>query len=121
MFFKNEISNYCTITRLASLSDTRNLVWLKLDFNETLRGVPIILCGFTYLSPENSSVHAKEDMFQIIADDIAAHRLHYENHCILMAGDFNAYTETELDYIRDDESFHLLDNLGYIEDVDMPN
>ena len=59
-------------------------------------------------------------MFQIIEDDIAAHRLHYEKHCILMAGDFNAYTETELDYIRNDESFHLLDNLGCIEDIDMP-
>ena len=104
---------------MASLSDTRNLVWLKFDLNTISRGVPYI-CGFAYLSQENSSIHAEEDMFQIIENDIAAFRLNYRNHCILLAGDFNAYTEVDPDYIRHDQSFDLLDNLGYIEDEEVP-
>ena len=122
IFVKNEfivLHEYCCITRLASLSDTRNLVRLKFDFVGVTKGVPII-CSFTYVSSENSSVHAEEDMFQIIEDDIAAHRSNYENYCLVLAGDFNAYTERELDYIQYDESFDLLDNLGYTEDIEPP-
>lgn len=37
-----------------------------------------------------------------------------------MAGDFNAYTEVEPDYIKHDGSFDILDNLGYIEDSETP-
>ena len=101
---KNVFMKFCCTTRLASLSDSRNLVWLKFDFVGVSKGVPII-CGFTYLSPENSSVQAEEDMFQITEDDIAAHRSNYENYGLVLAGDFNAYTERELDYIQYDKSF----------------
>ena len=41
-------------------------------------------------SPENSSVHAEEDMFHIIEEDMAANRSNFENHRILVTGDFNA-------------------------------
>lgn len=110
------MSKYCKVVKLASLSESKNVIWLKFDFVEMFKVVPII-CGFTYLSPENSSVHAEEDMFHIIEEDIAAHRSNFENHCILVAGDFNAYMGQEPDFIQFDEPFDLLDNLGYIEDV----
>ena len=84
VYLKHEIPQYCSSTRLVSLSDTRNLVWLKFDCNEVSRGL-LIICGFTYMSPENSSVHAEEDRFQIIEDDIAAQRLNYASYRILVA------------------------------------
>ena len=96
VFIKQTLSQFFHITRLASLSDTRNLIWLKFDLNTVLRGAPFI-CGFTYLSPENSSVHAEEDLFQIIEEDIALFRLNYSDHCVVLAGDFNAYTENDPD------------------------
>lgn len=119
VFLKESLTKYCRVTRLVSLSESRNLIWLKFDFLDMLKGVPII-CGFTYLFPENSSVHAEEDLFHIMEADVAAHRSNFESHCILLAGDFNAYTGRELDFIQHDESFDLLDNLGYVEDAEPP-
>ena len=48
-----------------------------------LSGIPII-CGFTYLSPENSSVHAEEDLFSIIEEDITLHKSNYPLHSIVV-------------------------------------
>lgn len=75
------------VLSIGLLSDTRNL--LKIYFHMISRGVPYI-CRLTYLLPENSLIHAEEDMFQIIENDITLFRLNYSNHCLLLASDLNA-------------------------------
>ena len=105
--------------QIASRSNSKNIIWLKFDFYDMCSGIPII-CGFIYMSPKNSSVHAEEDVFSIIEDDITLHKSNYTNHCIIVAGDFNAYTQTEPDFIQHDEMFSLLDDLGYVEDDKPP-
>ena len=118
LFCINEnFANYCKVTQIASHSKSKNLMWLKFDFFELQCDIPII-CGFTYISPENSSIHAEEDFFSIIEDDITFHRANYERHSIMVAGDFNAYTQTEPDFIYHDETFQLLEDLGYVEDAE---
>ena len=54
-------------------------------------------------------------------NDIVAHRIMYNNYCVLVAGHFNAYRGTELDNIRNDKSLHLLDKIGHVVDVEVPN
>ena len=83
VFLKHGLEKYCLIIKLPSLSNTRNVLWLKFDFKEMIKGVSVI-CGFTYSSQENSSVHVEEDLFQIIEEDIAWHRANCENHCIML-------------------------------------
>ena len=107
------------MTQIASRSSSKNILWLKFDYIDMLSGIPII-CGFTYLSPENSSVHAEEDLFSIIEEDIALHKSNYPLHSIVVVGDFNAYTQMEPDFIQHDETFSLLDDLGYVEDAEPP-
>ena len=38
----------------------------------------------------------------------------------VVVGDFNAYTQMEPDFIQHDETFSLLDDLGYVEDAEPP-
>ena len=93
-----------------SRSNSKNIIWLKFDSDDMRSGIPII-SDFTYMSPENSSVHAEEDLFSIIEDDITLHKSNYTNHCIILAGDFNAYTQTEPDFIQHGETLSLIDDL----------
>ena len=119
VFIRESLLKYFKVTHIASRSSSKNILWLKFDYIDMLSGIPII-CGFTYLSPENSSVHAEEDLFSIIEEDITLHKSNYPLHSIVVAGDFNAYTQMESDFIQYDETFSLLDDLGYVEDAEPP-
>ncbi|MES9883367.1 MAG: endonuclease/exonuclease/phosphatase family protein [Sedimenticola sp.] len=119
VFTKENMSKYCRTTRLTSCSTSKNIIWLKFDFLDVCKGLPVI-CGFVYLSPENSSVHADEDLFHIMEEDIAKFRDGFPNHAFIIAGDFNAYTNTELDFIQFDRPIGILEEYGYNEDTPLP-
>ncbi|KAL4235415.1 hypothetical protein ACF0H5_007051 [Mactra antiquata] len=52
--------------------------------------------------------------------DIACFRESYPKHSVFVLGDFNAYTSNEPDFIQIDNSFSLLDDISYSEDVTPP-
>lgn len=103
-------------------SESNNMLWIKFDIKPKFWNYGFnIICGFVYMSPEGSSVHAEENMFFVIEDELANLKNTYPNHKVLIGGDFNAYTNEDPDYIQFDSISHVLEDVDYIEDIIPPD
>lgn len=116
VFVKKHMFDIFTVTHLKSSSD--NLIWLKFDLKAAFwnSGFNCII-GFVYMSPEGSSVHSEENLFQIIENELAAFRNSYFNHKFIIGGDFSAYTNTYSDFVQFDSASYVIDNNDYVEDI----
>ena len=84
-------------------------LWIKLDKTFFKLDSDIFLC-FVYISPVSSSFNGKnDDIFELIENNIA--NLSKSGHSILM-GDFNAHTNTAVDYIEENVSIDIFSDLS---------
>ena len=116
VFVNNYILKYADVTHLKSLSN--NVLWLLVTSRNVM--FPNMLLGFVYMSPENSSIHSNESLFDIIENELAGFKNDYPGHSTFVLGDFNAYTSTNADYITLDDAFPTLNDTQYTEDTIPP-
>ena len=45
------------------------------------------------MSPEGSSIHSDEALFEILENEMAGYKNDHTNSKFIIAGDFNAYTQ----------------------------
>lgn len=120
VFVKKHIYDIFQVKRLKSASE--NLIWLKFEVKTALWDYGFnFIVGFVYMSPEGSSIHSEENLFQIIEQEIAVFKDSYFNHKYIVGGDFNAYTNTYPDYVQFDSVSYVIENNDYIEDMAPPN
>ena len=104
-------------------SSSENVIWLKFDLKHEFKNVKSsysFICGFVYMSPEGSSIHSEENLFHVIENEIAEYKNNYPEHKFIVGGDFNAYTNTNPDFIQFDSTSYVIDNDYYIEDTALP-
>ena len=94
VYVANYLSEY--ISRIKSQS--RNILWLHLKLKSAKAGYNIVL-GTVYISPEGSPVHAEENTFQIMYNEIINLKIKYADAKFVVVGDYNAYTACNKDYI----------------------
>lgn len=112
VYVKNNLARYTS--RLHSSSC--NIVWIWLQL--TKLGIDFdLLVGTTYISPENSSIHSEEDTFDILENELCTHKNMSSATRAIVMGDFNGYTNNELDYVRADDDGD--DPLGISNDYDI--
>lgn len=81
-------------------SSSSNVVWVLLQL--TKRGLKHdFIIGTVYVSPEYSSIHSEEDIFNVLDNEICKFRDEHDFAKILLMGDFNGYTATQPDYLMD--------------------
>ena len=97
-----------------------DIIWLKMDKNFFGLKNNILVC-FTYAPPINSPYLTDNDldMIDIVEKDIS---LYKNGENILIAGDFNAKTKTESDWVSDQHDDHspINDLTQYIPEIVFP-
>ena len=68
------------------------------------------------MSPENSSVHSEEELFNIMENEMAVHSRSNSDVKYVIAGDFNAYTQCQDDFLRNDSLSCWFDQVPDISD-----
>ena len=96
VYIREELNSICKELKSSSM----NVVWMLIQFTEKGCDHDLII-GTVYLSPENCSIHAQEDTFIMIENEICGFRNQYGSAKIILMGDFNAYTNTQPDYVVD--------------------
>ena len=84
------------VTRLKSRSE--NLLWLHINLKKSKGRFNIIL-GTIYVSPEGSTMHNEENLFQTLMDELIQFRVTYNDDRVIILGDFNGYTSCENDFL----------------------
>lgn len=116
VFVQDYMFDYADITQLKSSSN--NILWLLVS--SKVSNFHNLLLGFVYMSPEHSSVHSNELLFDTIENELATFKNDYPDHSTFILGDFNAYTSTNPDYIVLDDSFDILNDTLYNQDIAPP-
>ena len=95
-----------------------DIVWIRLDKNFfNLKKTTFL--GVIYFSPENSSGTCQDlnDLYSKLLSDVAQ----YSSQDVIIQGDFNAYTNTNPDFVTSDDSpFPVSDNQHYVFDSPSP-
>ena len=94
IFVRTTLTKYITEIK----SKSRNILWLHINFKK-LHAKFNLLLGVIYVSPESSPIHAEENIFQILTDDLLRLKAKYTDVKTLITGDFNAYTACESDFL----------------------
>lgn len=66
------------------------------------------------------SIYSDENLFHAIENDIANFKGIFPDHRSILGEDFNAYTNTEPDFIQFDSASNIIDDDDYIEDTLLP-
>ena len=111
MYVKDIFSKFTK--RLNSVSC--NILWTWIELTK-LGAMFDLLVGTTYISPENSSVHSEEDTFCILETELSIYRNMSSSTKIILMGDFNSYTSTEADFLKEDDLDFWDDDNGGIEE-----
>ena len=114
VFVRNSLSDIFSVEQLKSASE--NIIWLKFDCKRVLSGCSYMI-GFVYMSPEGSSIHSEENLFQILENEMAEFKNSYFDHKFIVGGDFNAYTNIDPDFIQFDSTDYLISDDDYREDI----
>ena len=109
IFIKNELRK----TNIKIVQQSLDYVWLKIDKTNINLDENIFMC-IAYVPPSNSEYLAKLgiDVLAQIQNDIMKYNKIGQ---IVLTGDFNARTGTNLDFIENDSDIGLI-NTGYIAD-----
>ena len=83
-----------------------DVLWIKLDHRD-------IFLAIVYISPENSSRKA-DDLESIYAHILEGIVKNSQYGDIMIQGDFNAYTNTQHDFVLNDNSDHSVVNDVYL-------
>ena len=116
LIVKNEIKNGFRIIK----SVDGDKVWLKLDKKNFNVSKDIFIC-FTYVPPMTTAYYKNldYDIFQELESDISFYR---SKGNVILAGDFNAKTNQDCDYVLDlqDEHSPINENVMYNFDAPIP-